>query len=39
MGLLQQGRWVNDWYDLKTPGAVFKGQGRAFRAHVVAPAD
>lgn len=39
MGLLQQGRWVDHWYDTKATGGAFKRQDSAFRGHVVAPED
>lgn len=36
MGLLQQGRWVDHWYDTSATGGAFKRQDSAFRGHVVA---
>lgn len=39
MGLLQQGQWVDHWYDTKATGGAFKRQDSAFRGHVVAPAE
>lgn len=39
MGLLQQGRWVDRWYDTSATGGAFNRQDSAFRGHVVAPED
>lgn len=39
MGLLQQGRWVDHWYDTSATGGAFKRQESAFRGHVVARED
>ena len=39
MGLIQAGKWVDQWYDTKGSGGAFKRQTSAFRHHISAHQD